>query len=59
MHWLSNKENGKIYGSMVIYVTKASDARRLLDERYFHLAGESASTNVFKRRQGPDQYYNC
>jgi hypothetical protein len=59
MHWLSNKENGKVYGSMVIYVTKASDARRLLDERYFHLAGESASTNVFERRQGPAQCYNC
>ncbi|KAF6527575.1 hypothetical protein HZS61_007877 [Fusarium oxysporum f. sp. conglutinans] len=59
MHWLSNKENGKMYGSMVIYVTKASDARRLLDERYFHLAGESASTNVFERRQGPGQCYNC
>jgi hypothetical protein len=59
MHWLSNKENGKMYSSMVIYVTKASDARRLLDERYFHLAGESASTNVFERRQGPDQCYNC
>ncbi|KAI8402270.1 hypothetical protein FOFC_17577 [Fusarium oxysporum] len=59
MHWLSDKENGKMYGSMVIYVTKASDARRLLEERYFHLAGESASTNVFERRQGPDQCYNC
>ena len=59
IHWLSDKENGKMYGSMVIYVTKASDARRLLEERYFHLAGESASTNVFERRQGPAQCYNC
>jgi hypothetical protein len=59
MHWLSDKENGNAYGSMVIYVTKASDARRLLEERYFHLAGESASTNVFERRQGPAQCYNC
>jgi hypothetical protein len=59
MHWLSDKENGKMYGSMVIYVTKASDARRLLEERYFHLAGESASTNVFERHQGPAQCYNC
>ncbi|RFN41629.1 reverse transcriptase [Fusarium flagelliforme] len=58
MHWLSDKENGKMYGSMVIYVTKASDARRLLEERYFHLAGESASTNVFERHQGPAQCYN-
>ncbi|RYC77840.1 hypothetical protein BFJ63_vAg19286 [Fusarium oxysporum f. sp. narcissi] len=32
MHWLSNKENGKMYGSMVIYVAKASGARRLLGE---------------------------
>jgi hypothetical protein len=46
MHWLSDKKNGKTYGSMVVYVTKASDARRLLEERYFHLAGESASTNI-------------
>ncbi|KAH8656269.1 hypothetical protein BGZ61DRAFT_570766, partial [Ilyonectria robusta] len=45
MHWLSDKENGKSYGSMVIYVTKASDAQHLLEEKYFHLAGESASTN--------------
>ncbi|KAF4971249.1 hypothetical protein FSARC_1871 [Fusarium sarcochroum] len=52
MHWLSNKKNGKMYGSMVIYLTKASDARRPLEERYFHLAGESGSTNVFERRQG-------
>jgi hypothetical protein len=51
MHWLSDKGNGKMYGSMVIYVTKASDARQLLEERYFHLDGESASTNVFERRQ--------
>ncbi|KAL9560838.1 hypothetical protein ACKAV7_015001 [Fusarium commune] len=43
---LSNKENGKMYGSMVIYVTKASDALRLLDEDTSTIAGESASTNV-------------
>ncbi|KAJ0126163.1 hypothetical protein HZ326_30734 [Fusarium oxysporum f. sp. albedinis] len=59
MHWLNDNGNGKTYGSMVVYVTKASDARRLLEERYFHLAGESASTNIFERRQGPAQCYNC
>jgi hypothetical protein len=53
IYWLSDKENGKTYRSMVIYVTKASDTRWLLEERYFHLAGKSASTNVFKQRQGP------
>ncbi|PNP76964.1 hypothetical protein FNYG_09577 [Fusarium nygamai] len=59
MHWLSDKENGKIYRSIVIYITKASDARQLLEERYFHLASESTSTNVFERRQGPAQCSNC
>jgi hypothetical protein len=59
IHWLSDRENGKTYGSMVIYVTKGNDAKRLLEERYFHLAGESASTDVFERRQGPVQCYKC
>ena len=59
IHWLSNRENGKTYGSMVIYVTKGHDAKRLLEEGYFLLAGESASTSVFERRQGPVQCYKC
>ena len=37
IHWLSNKENGKTYGSIVIYVTKGVDAKRLLEERWFLL----------------------
>lgn len=37
--WLSNRESGKAYGSMVVYVTKGSDAKRLLEGRYFDLAG--------------------
>lgn len=57
--WLSNKESGKAYGSMVAYVTKESDARRPVDGHYFDLAGESATTNVFERRTGPVQCYNC
>ncbi|KAJ0126075.1 hypothetical protein HZ326_30822, partial [Fusarium oxysporum f. sp. albedinis] len=28
IHWLSDKENGKTYGSMVIHVTKGADAVR-------------------------------
>ncbi|KAJ6436626.1 reverse transcriptase [Purpureocillium lavendulum] len=59
MSWLSNKQSGKAYGSMVIYVTKGSDARRLLDGHYFDLAGESAITNVFEPRKGPVRCYNC
>jgi hypothetical protein len=57
--WLSNKQSGKAYGSMVVYVTKGSDARRLLDGHYFDLAGESAITNTFEPRKGPVQCYNC
>ncbi|KAL2146425.1 hypothetical protein VTI28DRAFT_4178 [Corynascus sepedonium] len=56
--WLSRKDSGKAYGSMVVYVTKGSDARRLLDGHYFHLAGESAYTAVFARREGLIQCYN-
>jgi hypothetical protein len=48
IHWLSDKKNGKTYGSMV---TKGVDAKKLLEERWFHLAGESASTNIFEPRQ--------
>jgi TolA-binding protein len=50
INWLSDKGNGKAYGSMVIYVTKESDAKRLLEGRYFHLAGESARTSTFEPR---------
>jgi hypothetical protein len=57
--WLSQKVNPKAYGSMVVYLTKNSDARRLLQERYFLVAGESACTSVFERRTGPEQCYNC
>ena len=57
--WLSNKQSGKAYGSMVVYVTKGNDARRLLDGHYFDLAGESAITNAFEPRKGPVQCYNC
>lgn len=57
--WLSRKDAAKAYGSMVVYVTKGSEARRLLDNRYFHLAGESGYTTEFEPRAGPTQCYNC
>ena len=44
---------------MVVYVTKGSDARRLFDDSYFDLAGESAKTNVFEERIGHVQCYRC
>jgi hypothetical protein len=44
---------------MVVYVTKGSDAVRLLQGQYFHIAGESAYTSVYELRNGPVQCYNC
>jgi hypothetical protein len=48
INWLSNKEGPKAYRSMVIYLTKGSDAQRLLANRYFHTGGESSTTSIFK-----------
>lgn len=59
MAWLSRRDTGKAYGSMVVYVTKGSDATRLLQGQYFHVAGESAYTRVFEPRIGPTQCYRC
>lgn len=56
---LSRKDMGKAYGSMVVYVTRASDATRLLQGQYFHIAGESAYTRAFEPRYGPPQCYRC
>ena len=57
--WLSKKDNMKAYGSMVVYLTKAAEARRFLDEGFFHAGGESGYTRVFERRERPEQCYNC
>jgi hypothetical protein len=57
--WLSKKDSGKAYGSVVIYLTKGSDAARLLQEQYFHIAGESGYTGIFEPRNGPKQCYRC
>ena len=57
--WLSKKDSAKAYGSMVIYVTKASDASQLLQEQFFHVAGESAYTSTFISHIGPTQCYRC
>ena len=46
--WLSRKESLKAYGSIVVYLTKRTDAQRLLVDRFFHIGGESSVTSVFK-----------
>jgi hypothetical protein len=57
--WLSKRDVPKAYGSMVVYVTKKSDARRLVAEGYFHAGGESGTTSAFEHRPRPGQCYNC
>lgn len=57
--WLSRKENAKAYGSMVVYLTKSTDARRLLADWFFHAGGESGVTSTFEYRPRPTQCYNC
>jgi len=57
--WLSKKNVPKAYGSMVVYVTRASDARRLIADGYFHAGGESGTTRTFEYRPRPEQCYNC
>jgi hypothetical protein len=57
--WLSNREVPKAYGSMVVYLSKRSDAQRLLNEGFFSARGESGYTKVFERRERPKQCYKC
>jgi hypothetical protein len=57
--WLSNKDNGKAYGSMVIHVTKGSEATALLNKQFFDAAGESAYVRPYEHRTRPTQCYNC
>jgi hypothetical protein len=57
--WLSKKDVPKAYGSMVVYLTKKSDARRLITDGFFHVGGESGTTSAFEHRPRPGQCYNC
>ncbi|KAJ6439126.1 reverse transcriptase [Purpureocillium lavendulum] len=57
--WLSKRDVPKAYGSMVVYLSKGSDAQRLLSDGFFYAGGESGYTGVFERRPRPDQCYNC
>lgn len=56
--WLSDRVL-KDYGSMVVYLKKATDATRFLREGYFYAGGLSGQVRVFERRQKPSQCYNC
>ncbi|KAM6504661.1 hypothetical protein FSOLCH5_15522 [Fusarium solani] len=57
--WLSRRDIPKAYGSMVVYLKRRSEARRLIDEGFFFAGGESGTTKTFERRDRPKQCYNC
>jgi hypothetical protein len=57
--WLSAKGTGEAYGSVVVYVTKAMEAVKLLQEGYFYIGGESACVRPFEARIGPVRCYTC
>ncbi|KAF1922248.1 uncharacterized protein M421DRAFT_413468, partial [Didymella exigua CBS 183.55] len=46
--WLSKRDVLKAYRSIVVYITKKSNARRLVAEGYFHTSRESGTTSAFK-----------
>ena len=48
----------KTYESIIVYLTKGGDARRLLSEGFFHVNKESEYTGMFERRLRPEQCYN-
>jgi hypothetical protein len=57
--WLSDKLNGKTYGSMLIYLVKEEDATRLLKGNWFNAGGESANIKPFEYRYSPPRCYTC
>ncbi|KAJ5642262.1 hypothetical protein N7490_006262 [Penicillium lividum] len=44
--WFSRRDNAKSYGSMVVYLTKGTDAQRHLADGFFHAGGESFINNL-------------
>lgn len=56
--WLSDRHS-KSYGSVLVELKKASEARRFLDEGFFYIGDVSATTTEFKHRPRPKQCYNC
>lgn len=57
--WISNKTNGKRYGSIIVYTTSGEDAVRLLNGGYLHINGESGYTSPCAPRTGPIQCFKC
>jgi hypothetical protein len=57
--WLSKKDNNKTYGLMAICVTRACDARKLLADEIFDVAGESATTSGYEHMVEAQPVLQC
>ncbi|KAI2937956.1 hypothetical protein CBS147321_7486 [Aspergillus niger] len=56
IRWLSGP---KSYGSMVIYVTKETDALRLLERKITHIRGEAVFTDAYRYQERPIRCRKC
>ena len=54
---MSNKDNNKTYGFMVVYFTTSGKRDRYLRELFFNVEKESGSTALFERREVQGSYY--
>ena len=57
--WLSTKNNGRAYGSLVAYFTKVLESTRFLQEGYIYVGRELAVIKPFILNKGPPRCYNC
>ena len=57
--WLSTKNNGRAYGSLVAYFTKGSESTRFFREGYMYVGREPAVVKTFIPNEGPPRCYNC
>jgi hypothetical protein len=57
--WLSKKDMVKEYGLMVVYFRKRQQALEALQNGFFVVGSESATTNDFLRTVGPVSCFKC
>ncbi len=58
--WLSKCDSGKLYGSMVVYLTSKSQSDKFLEKGLFEVGGKSAYTDLWKEHNPRDRrFFNC
>ncbi len=58
--WLSKRDSGKLYGSMVVYLASKSQADKFLKKGFFEVGGKSVYTDIWKEQNpGDRRCFNC